>query len=640
MGGMNVLHGQFLQRALVPLLLLLALLSGTAAAQNELEISAEMFPERIVLGEVATFRVTVTAPEKVDVTAPVFTDIENLQLLGPPSSSVQMSMGTGLASTWSLTLTWQFRALELGPFTIGPAATTFRGQQVESNTVRGEVINIPQQTPGDPTSRIPAVTGHRPYDEQLAGRYFLMYEAPAEVFAQQVVSVDSYIYRDASLATPIGFLENRASLGRDFLSLDSVSTWNNGRGFHWETVRLGDQSFQRALVNRSFFLATKSGDLQLVPPGYQIYLPTRSNRRDDPYAMFSQRHTEANFSPTAQRIRVKELPKPEEPAIATVVGAIHATAVVDRDTLPQHEAVTLTLALEGVGYLDTLAPPELLPIRGLTLVDTEVQGTTRPRGMELRSNRKFQFLFQASEAGTIKIPALTVAIFDPASGKYQYTKTQPVNLTVTPVSRSSVALVEEPQGGTPTESTPAVNRAGTEQVGSDVAWINTARIRPEDPRPHSQPFYTMPWFLLVQLAPPLLALVAGLLAMKSRAVDPSSAMMLSRRWRRESAQALKEAREKLAAPKHDDFYASLSRGVMTFAAALLGRSPSGLTLEDAMAGLGGAGCTTDALDAFRAVVTRADAVRYAPAEDTHARREEDLRMAEQAVAQLARGRKN
>lgn len=135
----------------------------------------------------------------------------------------------------------------------------------------------------------------------------------------------------------------------------------------------------------------------------------------------------------SQPISVEVLPLPAQGQPAGFspnnVGSYEISASVDRTRVKQGEPLTLTVEIEGTGYIDVIEPRPWPEIEGVRRYDPQVD-TERIVGDEVGGRRTFEFLLIPQRGGTITIPAHVLDFFDPSEEVYRSVQTEPLEIEV------------------------------------------------------------------------------------------------------------------------------------------------------------------------------------------------------------------
>jgi hypothetical protein len=128
------------------------------------------------------------------------------------------------------------------------------------------------------------------------------------------------------------------------------------------------------------------------------------------------------------KITVKPLPSEGKPQdFSGAVGQFDVQATVENREVPINQPFALKIRFEGEGNAKLIElPPMALPT-GLENYDTKSDAKFFKNG---RSYKEFEVLIIPREPGDLTIPAISVSLFDPRTGKYYSKKTEPIPIHV------------------------------------------------------------------------------------------------------------------------------------------------------------------------------------------------------------------
>ncbi|MCC6547082.1 BatD family protein [Candidatus Sumerlaeota bacterium] len=610
-------------------------------------VTASVSNETPVIGDQFQYIMEVTGNVGVDSWKdPDLAKVSGMRVRSNAEFAQQMEYKNGRSMMTSSRST-MLEATDVGKFTIPPGQIKISGIWYATNEVTVIVGEVPKLA-GDLAGIISARTSSSEINSQLQGKYFALAETPTKIYRGQAVPVDIYIYRVKKLPSlnQWQILPDQND-GDDFVRPNVRDPRMQASQLNWETVKFGGQDFERVLLYTQYIVPTKTGKLRFTPPTLQVELPVtqKGGGSRDPLMdmmMNFQRTVSATLS--MRSVDLDVLPVPDKPgdALLQVVGRGRADVTIDRQELPQRELLTLKISLVGNGFFDLISQPKAPELSGFSLIDTKSNSRMDITKGLLFSDKSFEYIYQAADAGEVTIPSFSFAFFNPADGNadsQNVMRSDPLKVVVTKSTAAAVQIggvaASSPAGaaGSPTP------KAGAKVLGSDVSYID---VKPLTLAGSSAlpSFYLRPWFWFAQFIPFVGALAYGLTAMLRRNRRGESDEERARKGRRAAEQALKETRAKLNEGSRDEFYATLSRGVVTYIASLLGRSPLGLTNEEAELQLTQRGNSDDALQRLRSLLTMCDTIRYSPAADTPDARRAALANAERLLVNLTGGRKS
>lgn len=596
-------------------------------------ISAAIDSAKVVVGDRFSYRINIDGNLVAQRSEyPPFAISGGFQLLSGPNTQTKMTIEGGRSSQ-STTISFLLQATRVGEFTIPPTRLLINGSWYSTNEVLVRVTDVPKDT-GDLSTVISAKTGNAQNNRILENNYFARTEIPQTAYVGQAIPVDVFIYRNPEFSEFVHWELMQNPQGDGFLFPDLIRPQITNRALSWSTTDFAGRRYVRTRLFTAFAIPTKSGEMLLVPPLLRIHLPAanRNPSMDDIFGFggLGAQTVPAELAMRAGQVQVKQPPAPPSGAIQQIIGEAAIKATADRTELLQHELLTLALTIRGEGFFDIMSRPELPPIPGLAVIDTSTQTTSRVVNGMLLSEKEFDYVFQAGDAGEVTIPALTFAVFDPKTETQTLVSTEPINVRITADPSGTVQLAGTPLSGrTATASGPA--RAQARELGRDVAYIDTAPLVAYGG--HSRNYiFLQPWFWALQILPILLSVGYGVVVLRSRRGPDNSPAAAQRRARKAASQAVAEARGKLSSGNRDEFYAALSHGLTAYAAALMHRSPRGLTMEEAERELIDLGHDPEAVQRFAALVRECDAIRYSPRPDTPETRGQAIAQAEAVVA--------
>lgn len=162
---------------------------------------------------------------------------------------------------------------------------------------------------------------------------------------------------------------------------------------------------------------------------------TRKRRRPDSHFLdgigpFGNVRTEV-YSSAPVEVEIKELPSEGRPADGSaLVGRFTAFSRASQTEARVGDTVTLEIQLEGDGVLAGYALPPLAS-EAFRVYDDQPVVDARLAGGAYRARAIFKRAIVPQEPGTIEVPGLDIAYFDPSTGVWTSTRTEPIRLEVT-----------------------------------------------------------------------------------------------------------------------------------------------------------------------------------------------------------------
>jgi len=282
-------------------------------------------------------------------------------------------------------------------------------------------------------------------------------------------------------------------------------------------------------------------------------------------------------------IYVREMPRGAPASFSgTVAADLTIRADADRNELNAGEALSLSIELEGDGYLASASRPKLGEIDGFRIHDSGSSVDSRPLGEVLHGKLRIDKLLIAEREGEFEIPSIEYAYYDTGAKRYRVVRTDPIAVDVLPGSGTTSSVFT---GGA---------RSEIELLAQDIRHIRPLALTLPT---YAGPLVARPLFWGLMATPGALWALSTLLIRRRQALlrDP-------RRLRRR--RALETA---LSRVDNGDVHA----GVYEYVAAQVDGQAAGLTrprieswVSEALAGAPEAGELLELLD-------RSDHLRFA-----------------------------
>lgn len=308
--------------------------------------------------------------------------------------------------------------------------------------------------------------------------------------------------------------------------------------------------------------------------------------------LFSQRRYRVTSEPVT--VTFQDLPSEGRPADFTIgtVGAFVMKASLDRDHLRVGDSAVLSIQVSGSGNLRALKPPSLTLPEGLGVArvpSSDLDERVVDAG-GVSGRRVFQYLLTGNREGEYTIPRLDLAFFNPMTGRYERTRTDPLRLVV--------------MGTTPGGPIREV-RTPQERVVEILAKPDLS------PAANATPFSPSVSWIGGGMGIPVFLLLGVEAALRYR--QWSARNLASQRRRRALSESLRSLRRLSREPPGDprEFWAALDRVIREFLWARFEVSTN-LSHEDVRSALLARTAPVDAVDALLAEMDACAFGRFAP----------------------------
>ncbi len=228
-----------------------------------------------------------------------------------------------------------------------------------------------------------------------------------------------------------------------------------------------------------------------------------------------------NINSAPVTLEVRPLPSPAPADFSSAVGQFTLESKAVPTTAAVGEPITWTLTLAGTGNWPALnrLPPRSLS-RDFRVISPRAQKTPKDNTL-FDASLAEDLVLIPTKAGPATLPAITLSIFNPATGAYETLPTEPITLTITPAANTASAPLSTPAPGTtPPAADPAALKPlpappATPLPGDPIASPPSEALAKESPL---SPRTVLIAALLPLILPPVCWL--SLAARRARRLDP------------------------------------------------------------------------------------------------------------------------
>ena len=404
-------------------------------SQAKVDVSVDR--NRMYEGESITLTVSVENGESPEVNMSVITDFK---ISSGPSSSTNMQWINGkMSSTHSLSWT-------LVPKKKGKLRIPSLRVQIDDKSVRSKPINI---TVLDRKSTQTTLG-----DIQSAQQYYIEADVDnAEPYRGEQIVLTYTLYTKVNLSS---FDIRELPRMTGFWSQDLY----NPRNLQFREVTINKERWYAATVKEVALFPTKSGEITIDPATIVIGVKSGGKRRsfsffDDP---FFSRSKQVTLATNPVKIHVKSLPKTSGKTSAAV-GQWKVSSKIDRISVKQDEAVTLTIIIQGTGNLKSVDIDDIYFPQGLETFEPEITITESPFRDKLGGKKTIEYVMIPRREGKINIPGVELTYFDLKNKKWKTSRSRTIQLSVTPNEKSIPTTI-------------GLSKEEIALVGSDIRFTN------------------------------------------------------------------------------------------------------------------------------------------------------------------------
>ncbi len=401
----------------------LFLLFGLLPLAAEFSVTARFDPPKIADGGRARYIVEITEtaadrmPEPEPVASLPIPDPGDLELRNGRTSTSRQTRIVNASTEYRLTQSLVVDAVPpgTGTYTIPGYTIPYKGRDLRAPAASLEVV-------ARAADAAPTV------DELL----FLRAELPDALYVGQSVRTDLKLYvSDDVRLTGLNAFDREA----DGFTVSDLPEEQE------ESVEVVDGHRYRVLtwplVVTPISAGAQSLEFQL---NVTARVPEPRRPRRDPFGRspfgssildnFFGRSERINLFTEPMEIEVKPLPEAGRPPVFTgAIGDFNMEVFADAETTQTGEPILLSVRLSGAGNFDRIAAPPLPDAAGWRQYDPETKFQADD-AFGLRGSKRFDYVFLPERSGSLELPPVTFAFFDPEAERYVTLESPPIPVEV------------------------------------------------------------------------------------------------------------------------------------------------------------------------------------------------------------------
>ena len=572
------------------MLLLLSALPASTAAQ--VDVRAYLDRSEVAVDRQFTLNVEVSGTGGAD-EDPRLPDLSGFAAYLGVGTRTSMQFVDGRSST-TFTYEYRFRAAAEGTHAIGPVRVRAGGEEHATDALTIRVLPAGSAQARSAPGRSRGGVDIGPED--------LFVEASVstrEPWANEPVLVEYRLFTRLDVES---YAITRAP-GTTGFWVEEVAL---PRAPRVEQVVRGGVQFATLVVRRAALFPTGPGPRTIEPLALEAQVRVRSRRSfSDPFGFGDPfggglfgRSVAIPAESEAIDIEARPLPAAGQPdAFTGLVGSLDVTASLDSAAAAANEALTFRLEVRGAGNLRMLPDPEVAFPPDFDVYPPEVSDELDAAAGGVGGVKRYEYVLVPRAPGSRAIPAVELAYFDAAGGRYAVAASEPIVVEVT-----GDAVAGDPVliGG---------GRTRLEATRRDIRFI---RVATSAFVPIDRQLFRGGVFWIVVLVP-LLGL-AGALALRRHRdrLEGNVAYARRRRAARRARSRLAHARELRAPEQHQAFVAGISQALLGFLGDSLNVAEAGLVRDDIRRALGARGVAGEVVEGYLACLDKCDRQRFAP----------------------------
>lgn len=569
-----------------PGLVLVLLLAASAARADGVRFEARVSQENVTLDQTVELTVTLERDGNQvfeSYRPPVAPDFDLLHTA--TSQQMQMSFVNGRQAMRLVEQhQYLYKPKKKGALTIGSASVKVSGQPLQTRPI---VVHVApphknaMSTVAPPGAPKPYQVAPAP--DTLKGDEDLYVDARADklkVYVGEQVTASWRLYTQSDILKYRSLVEPKHE---DFWSEDLFIPTGH---LAWDRQIVKGQEYAVALLLKKALFPLRAGKLTITPLEseattlHSAFYPTASAvKKSEPLT-----------------IEVKPLPAAGRPAgfEPANVGQFELQSSVDRAQVKAGEAVTFKITIKGTGNIRNVRLPRLEKLDGFKVYEPTTREQLEKDDV-IRGEKTYTYLLMPERGGTLSLPEVRLAYFDPQAGEYQTATTQPITITVE---------------GDPTKVEPSAVKPEQENVlAQQIRPIrNRQRVRSHV----GEGLWRGRLGLVLLAVPPGLWLCTLALDALRRRMSKETPRARRRRARRGARRRMRVAEYHIKAQRPSAFFGECARVIYEHLEYRLGQKVESLTLAELRAHLERSGFQPETAEAVVRELENCDFARFAP----------------------------
>ncbi len=394
------------------------LVAASPAAASEPGLEVHLQPTRFGVDDLVQLTIRVTEPPP-DLQVPKLGELNNLEVVGGPSTGSEFSFVNGVASR-SQTFTYVLRARRPGPASVGPVTARAGDKELRANPVSAEVVEGSVAPPSRRGRRSPFTND--PFADLIPRR------APPRI---EVVLRHDLSARNVTVGQPLVatvYLDSTVSSLYDFNWRTAPSYpgfWaqrlDNPDQVTPDVVEIDGTRFYRYRVLQSVLVPLKSGSIEI--PVVEAAIGVRSSGFFDSGQLVER-------STPVRTIEVVGRPSAPD-GFSGAVGDLRYSASLEPAEIEYGQSAVMTVKLEGRGNLPLVETPVRFPDNiECEIYPPEEDSRVKVDGSGIHGSRTWQMTVVPRGSGPIELGGVDLSVFDPSTGSYVTQTIGPLTLTV------------------------------------------------------------------------------------------------------------------------------------------------------------------------------------------------------------------
>jgi hypothetical protein len=543
------------------LLLTLTFFNSNIYAQD---ISFEASVDKHVLGinERLTLSVTISGGNLSGIPTPQLPPLKDFDIVNSYRSQ-SISIINAQIST-SLDIKYVLVPKDTGKFTIPPITLNYRGKTYQTRPIEIEVTGQRQvvPTPSPPVVRKP---------KRVHGNLFLeAYVDKHTVFVNEQVTLRIKFYRRINLWETPSY------------SPPSFT------GFWVEDLPTSQQPTRQTIDGRTY-LVHEVMNKALFPTSQGEYTIGQASMS----CVVSPFQSPITLKTNPIKIKVLPLPKNKPKDFSGAIGNFSISCQVDKKIVEENQPVSLKIKIKGAGNIKTIPKPKLPKLIDFKMYTSGESSQVYNSNFIIQGEKEYKYILVPTSPGKHVIDPITLSYFNPATKRYEISKTHKIIITAKPQKQTKLTIDKKK----PLKQEVQLLKEDIRYIKEPVNLANQANF-----------LYQNKLFLLLQLLPILS--IAMALSYKRHLVRLNQDIRYSRLKgaKKKASKGIYKAKSLLSDETKDEFYGTISKTLIEYIADKLNLLPNEMTIETLKA----KELKEDIINEVENILQTCDYARFAP----------------------------
>ncbi|MCD8207823.1 MAG: BatD family protein [Bacteroidales bacterium] len=388
--------------------------------------------------------------------------------------------------------------------------------------------------------------------------------------------------------------------------------WNqvteSPNNIEFQRESLNGEIYNTAVLRKYILIPQQAGTLTIDPAELVCLVSVRVPHTGgssifDSFFFDDARTIRKRISTPATKVTVSPLPAGAPASFGGGVGKFTMSAVLSKDSVATHDAMSLVITVKGRGNVSLLEAPKVAFPPDMDVYDVKATENIDKGSGGISGSKVYEYPFIPRSHGDFEIPPIRYSYYDPSVKDY-------VTLT-SPALKYHVEKGKDNGTGTGAMMT-GVDRSGVKSLNSDIRFIS---VKMQKLLPKGQFFVGSTAFIVLMV---VLVLLAALIWLALRRIAARRADIVAAKNRKANKMAVKRlklAGTFLSQNLYTAFYEELHKAMVGYVSDKLNISTSDFSKEGVAEQLLSGGVSQGTVELFTSIIEACEYSRYSPDTD-------------------------